>query len=486
MIPSVSVVRLDGLTGTVRPGSEGILAIVASTQTGTGTQNVAATYTRASALAADQGYGRLASLSAYAMGVSQHPIVAVQPVASTSGTYVGVALTGTGTSAPSAGTTIPVDNFAVSIKVVAGGTIGTPGITYQTSVDGGVTYGPVTALGGANSIAIANTGVTINFASGTLVAGDLITCTTTGPVPTSADLTAALEALRVTKQPWEAALIDAPASSAIISQVDAWLAAMESVGQFKIAMLNTRMRNAGESEATYAAAMASVVSSSSTVRCCVSADGGDSVDWNLGVNVPRPTSLAIASLAMRLPIGQDPAEVALGALTNFSILDAKSNPKYHNEEDFPTLDTLRLSTLRTFAGYSQGTYVTNALMLSPGGSDYVYLQHARVMNKACSLAWQGMTAKLSKGVKKSPKIGPNKERYIAEDDAQAIEQYCNALFTNPLRGQVDSVQVVLRRDDDISSNQGAVVHADLQLVALAYIKGVVVRTSFVRTLTVQL
>jgi len=155
------------------------------------------------------------------LGVTKKPVVAIRPVASTVGAYGSFTLTGTGTSVPSAGGTAPLDAFSLSVKVVVGGTIGVAGITYQVSVDGGVTYGPVTALGTANSFVVANTGITVALAAGTLVAGDIITAATTAPAPTTSDLTASLEALRTTKQPWEAVLIDCIATSTVIAQVDA-------------------------------------------------------------------------------------------------------------------------------------------------------------------------------------------------------------------------------------------------------------------------
>jgi hypothetical protein len=283
------------------------------------------------------------------------------------------------------------------------------------------------------------------------------------------------------------ALIDAVGASTVFAQVDAWLLAMEANGQFKLACVNTRMKTAGESESAFATAMGTVVAASSTtIRVCVGTDGGNSVDWALGVNVARPASLAISARAMASTIGTDPAEVDLGALPNFSIVDPRANPLFHNEEDSPGLDALKLSSLRSFSGYSEGAYINNALMFSPSGSDYVYLQHARVMNKCCSLAWQGLTTKLSKGVGLSSKVGPNGERYISEASAQEIEHYVNSLFTAPLSGQVVAVQMILHRDDDISSNQGAIVNADIQVVSLKYVKGFPVRTSFVKTITVNL
>lgn len=64
------------------------------------------------------------------------------------------------------------DSYEFVITIVNGGTIGTPGITYTISQDGGETVSNTTALGSATTIA--SGGITFTFAAGTLVTGDVI------------------------------------------------------------------------------------------------------------------------------------------------------------------------------------------------------------------------------------------------------------------------------------------------------------------------
>jgi hypothetical protein len=67
-----------------------------------------------------------------------------------------------------------------------GGTIGTEGIVYQTSLDGGATYTVAAALGTAAYITIAGAGgVRIDFTTATIVAMDSYTFTTTAPIVAS-------------------------------------------------------------------------------------------------------------------------------------------------------------------------------------------------------------------------------------------------------------------------------------------------------------
>lgn len=83
---------------------------------------------------------------------------------------------GGGDAAFSPGATAPAADYDVAIRFVAGGTVGTPGVTYQTSLDAGATYGPVLELGTANAIAVAPTtcGVQVVIGAGTIPTGQIL------------------------------------------------------------------------------------------------------------------------------------------------------------------------------------------------------------------------------------------------------------------------------------------------------------------------
>lgn len=96
-----------------------------------------------------------------------------------------------------------IDTF--TFKVVVGGTIGTDGIQFQYSM--GRDFSATQRLGTATSWAIPNLGVTLNFAAGTLVTGDSLTISTTGPRASNADNSTALAALLALPQKFRAVLI---------------------------------------------------------------------------------------------------------------------------------------------------------------------------------------------------------------------------------------------------------------------------------------
>src|SRR6185312_13824302 len=327
-------------------------------------------------------------------------------------------------------------------------------------------------------------GVSFAIGAGTLVAGDTWSCTTTPGLPNDSDLATSLEALRVTTLPWEGFLADAPAATGTTSMVDTWLSNLEKVGKFRFAVLNTRMKNAGESETDFATAMQTFVAAAApTIRACVGTDGGDLTSSLTGLTLPRTAALALAADAMAIPIGQDPAFVGAGPIQGYVIVDGDGNPNYHNEELYPNLDQLLLTALRSVNGES-GVYINNARVFSTVGSDYVFLPHVRTMNRACELAYQTLTTQLGRGVGKKPRDPNTGEVYILESDALVIEGLVNGAVKQALKGQVSSVKFTLSRTDDLSANSGATVNGTLTVVALAYIKGFAVVAAFAKSIQI--
>lgn len=100
----------------------------------------------------------------------------------------------TGTSAVSFSGT-PLDTERLAVKVIEGGTVGTAGITIRTSRDKGRTWGRIIRLGTSTSYAIPDTGVTVSFGTGTLVADDIAYQACSGPMWDAAALATAFDQL---------------------------------------------------------------------------------------------------------------------------------------------------------------------------------------------------------------------------------------------------------------------------------------------------
>lgn len=482
--PSVSITKLDGNTGVASPSSKGVCAIIAAASSGTANQ--ATSMSKAQTVLATFGYGVLTDYASYVLAVAKNPVVLIKATASTVATYSAMTFVGTGTSVPTAtSATFPIDDFNVLVTCTTGGTRGTPGIAYTYSLDGGLSTSSVQALGSATAIVIPNSGVSISLATGTLVAGDTIACTTVGPKMSTGDLSTALEALRIANLPWEFVLVGShDATSTSVGILDTWLQLREAEGRFRGFFCNSRMKSSGEDEPTFLTAMTTAFGGTASIRGCVGTDGGNVVSAipGRGVTQKRQTALALAARTMAIPYGQDPAYVRTGPVLGFGLPDSNGNPSNHDENYYGGLDAQRLVTLRTF-DRKAGTFLTNANVISTTGSDYVYVQHVRTMNRALELTFDVLTNELSRGVNTNPKLGPLGEVYVAEEDAKKIEQLVNQSIAE-LRGQVADLRFVLSRTDNIGSNGPVILSGEVQLSALRYAKQYQVNGAFVRTISV--
>lgn len=482
-VPQVTTQKTDGNTGVVRPGTDGILAIIGPSSAGT--KNLASSQSKKTPIASSFGVGKLPELAAMHCERVGRSVVLVRAEDSVAGTYGTATETGVGTAVLTAGASEPLDDYDLVIKFIVGGTRGVAGITYTYSLDGGLVTSQVQALGVATSIVIPNSGITINIAAGTILANQTYSAKITGPRMNNADLVAALEALRLSTLPFEAVQVLGPADATMFTTLDTWLAGREAEGRYYFGILNAAHRDpATQTEAQYKTALDSTWIASTSTRITLCADATDLVSVYTGLTHRRDVASTVAQRLMSIDLGVDAAEVALGPVVG-GILAVDGNPKWHNEELYPGLDDSRFTVLRTLDGVP--TYINNPNLFSPPGSDYVYVQHTRTMNAACSVAKELLTKELSRGVRKQKKkVGPLEIAVIAEDEAARIEQMISAELARRLNGQVNAVGFIMSRDDDISSNAGATIHGDTWLQSLAYIKKFATEAKFVRTVPVSL
>lgn len=134
----------------------------------------------------------------------------------------------TGTSAVTA-TGTPLDDYEIHLSIVTGGTRGTTGIVFRYSLDGGRNWSAKLALGVAVSYAIPNTGVTLAFASGTMVAGDLAIVYATGPLWDDGELDDVFNDLAASSQLWRSFHLVGPAAKTDLDALKTELDAYETV-----------------------------------------------------------------------------------------------------------------------------------------------------------------------------------------------------------------------------------------------------------------
>jgi hypothetical protein len=513
-VPSIIFRRLDRQTGAVSPSNTGVGVIIAAAVAGTMNQPIK--YTNKAALLTNCVAGPLVEDVAYAMIASSKPVIGVRCNASVAGTLSQVLQIATGNFVCT-GSGAPIDEFNCWVTFVTGGTFGTTGITYQVSLDGTTeSQSGELALGTALTIQPtipneANTpsGIILTFGTGqTVVAGDQVQVFTTRPQPNAGDVTAALNSLARLKMTWEAVYVDKDAVESDVPLLDMWLASLETNGIYNEGILSTRHKKnpvtwvpdelafaactasaavtPQESESTFlASATITGFGAVSSDRLAVCTDAGDLVSVITGLTQPRQAGLALLADAMSIPIGQDPSWVAAGAVAGYNIDDANGNGKWHDEMLDPGLDDLGFTTFRSWPQeVAQGTFFDNARVFSGPGSDYVFFQQLRVINAAMTACFVAFSQWVGAGVTKQQPATPNGPIYISLGSAGLIESGVNNAVSKAVKGQVNDVNFQLAKDDDIGSNDGAILNATLQAVCLAYIKGGIVASSFARSISV--
>ena len=471
-VPGVSITRAQFATNSGVPSPTGILAIVAPAPQGA--QNVAMGFANDGLILEEFGQSPLTEDCSYVLQVVGNPVVAIRPTTATAAAYSAVAHTGmTGSCIPTAGAAVPVDSYPVTVTFTSAATVGSAGsVNWTYSLDDvntsavqttTVTTAPVT-LTIPNFPNGASPGVSFSLAAGTINVGDTFSCQTTHALTTDSDLSTSFTALHNYSAPYEAVYFDHVATSNTVAEVDTFLAGEEKVGKAKLAFVNARFLEQGtETTSAFVTAMTTLANGSTrSIRLSLSADGGDITSTLTGLTLPRQTALAVAARSMSIPLGVSPAFVDDGPLTGVVILDSNGNPAFYNEELVGgSLDDLGFTTLRTLFG--QQTFVNEGLIFSIAGSDYVFIQHARVSNRAFELCFQALTRILNGGFGKMPPDPTTGAIYIAPSDAARIESGVNLyLNSGPLKNQAQAIRFQLSRTDDIGFEQRKHDHGPTQ------------------------
>lgn len=407
-IPEATLTIKDGALGLVPQDTSGIQALIGTSSSGTA--NVVASYGDVQTLRDDLGTGPLVEAAALVLSQGGGPVVVVKATGGTAGSNGSVTHTGTGTSVMTVSGT-PLDTYLFKVLIKTAAAAVTSGLgTFVYSLDNGTTYSDEIALPTAGTYLVPNTGLTLTFAAGTLVADDTYTFTSTGPAYTLTNLNTALTALLAASQTWfmvhaVGVPADASASAAVFSALDTALIAAESSFRYAFAC----MQAADDTDAN----LISAFSALSSTRVGVCAGFAYIVSPLSGMQYKRGASWAIAARASRVSPATDLGEVAQGALTGVASL-------LRDERITPGLDANRFSTLRTHVG-EPGFFITNARIMSSPTSDFRYWQHRRVMDIASTTVRSGQLQYLNSSVRIDAETG-----LINENDARAIEKNIEA------------------------------------------------------------
>jgi hypothetical protein len=461
--PKVTITTLDGGLGTVPNQGGKLVAVLGPASAGVfeTPQGIA----RPKDVIAGFTSGPLVEWSTYFQSRYGRGAIPIRTHATgTAGSAGHLDVTGVaGTSvATIASSPTPPDDLDVVFQVVAGGTIGTDGITYQYSLDGGRTLSPVTALGTADTLTIPGTGTELDFAAGTLLAGDKLTFTTVAPAPSASELATGLTALQNSNLPWEFAFIASPITAALLDQLETSFAAMQAAGKYRAWIGSPRMPTPGETEAEYKTALDAIFASKATTIGSLYSGDAKTFSAVSGRIYRRPSGLSVAAFQASVSEEIDIADVDLGPVPGVSIVDNNGNPENHDEAVFPGLDDSRFGTLRSWDGRS-GVYVTRPRVFSSAGSDFSIMPYRRVMNLYAETLLFYMTRRLAKPIRISKKTG-----FIVEVDALEIELGAQKSLEAVLmkKPKASAVTFTVSRSDDLLSTK--TLTGDGGLIPLAY------------------
>jgi hypothetical protein len=388
-IPTVNIVQVNGALTSMPANILGDVAIAAGPAQ-SGDQLLPVAFMRPQDAIAYFTGGPLVEYGANLLQRSPgKPVVFVRTPASTDGAYGAIDVTHkSGASVITAHTaTKPFDEYDVVVKVIAGGTVGVAGITYQWSLDGGTTWSPTTSLGTATTITITDGNVAFDLTAATLIAGDYWSCRSTPPSLTNQDLSDAEDCIGDAGLPWNWVGWSNPLTAAQIGLIDTWMQALWTTDKKHRASRGcVRGPNVGETEAQYLAAITAALSGVTSTFQSIAAGYCEFISACAGRRqYRRPASWITAVRALKVvrPSRTDLAQVDLGSLgADVRIRDLAGNRKagLHDEAIDPGLDALSLETLCTLPGRGLAAYLTTPHILASVEDDRYLWQYRKVDN----------------------------------------------------------------------------------------------------------
>ena len=460
----VEIVINDGGAGVVSVPSSSVQVIIGPCQSGT--LNTVFASRDANAIRASLGSGPTVEYAGAAVSVGATALI-VPSGTTTSGVTRTVTKTGTGTSVMTA-TGSPLDTYYVTVKIVKGSTVGTTGALLSISLDAGRTFGPDIALGTAVTLVLSGTGITLNFATGFVQAGDTYQFGTSEPRSSTSDIQAAMLALDASpysSNGWGSLHIIGSFSGAQASALQTFAEALTGTKTFTRVIISARdaiepapWNTSTETESAWSTALGTDFSAVSAKR--VSCGAGHynilSVYPVSAAGLPvyrRPGTWAYAMRQVTIEPQTHAGRVSDRGLASI-IIDPTNDPLdgfiYHDERTSPSLNGLRFVTFRKRKGKG-GFFVVNPNLMSPAGSTFTLLPLGNVMDIGCSLLHQTGEEYINSDVKL------NKNGTIDEAAAQVIESAVRGVLRDQMlaKNMISSFTFGIDRTRNILANNSA-------------------------------
>ena len=421
------------------------------------------------------GEGPLVQGALFELALTGAPIMVIRSTTGTPGSSGTLTFSGTGTSVVTKSGN-PADKYGVIFEVVTGGTIGVAGITWKVSLDNGQTYGPVKPLGVANTLLLttasgASTGVTLNFAAGTLVAGDKVDFQCVAPVSSASDVALGMQAVIDSDYEVDHWHVLQISNASDCTTYTLKTTAAASAFRYLYGLYESRDLSSGESLATWKAALISDFSAFADLRSSIAAGYYLTTSPLDGNKIRRSLAWTASARSINIAIARELGAVVDGSLKGIEGPKDDGNI-YYDERTSPGLDAARFMVARTLIG-KKGYFVMNSNIMCQPGSDFDIIPNRRVMDKACSTTHFVCLDYLNLDVRVNPETG-----FILEKDRVDVQNRIKQALVDTLvsTGNASSVSVIVAGNDNILSTRTLTV--TIRIVPLGYIKSISITIGF--------
>lgn len=472
--PRSTVTLQDGALGLAAPETDGIVAVLGYCTDGVADTLYDFSNASPSEVKSTLGKGRLAQMVASLMATPNHgPVIAI-PLASTAGTNSAVSESGTGPAITLSGT--PHDDYRGKIRFVQGGARGTA--TFQFSLDNGTNWSAETVT--AATYAIPDTGLTINFATGSdYETSKTASWTSTAPTHSNTQISSALDALKESGR--DVGVIGilaansgatdsdrATAMAATFAAISTKLASLEASYRYTVAVMEAPSPVATDAAglAAWRSALITAGAALSEKRLVVAAGYCTKASDLDALSYRRSSIFPVLERLSQAPISEDLGRVLSGTIRGVTSIE-------HDEEASNALDTFRYTTLRRVSG-RQGFFVTQGNTFASSGSDYSLVQMVRVINAASKTARNKGLDYLNESTVADATTGK-----IREAEALVIDSDITDVLEAVLAGHVSGVQARVSRNSDLRTNGR--IEIEVLLQPLLYMKDVALVLGFTRS-----
>ena len=461
-IKSVNFTILNNGLGAVSPGGGETIVVVGVSSSGTAATLLEST--NPGDFVTSYGYGPAVEAAGFIANTSGNPVVFVKAATVVAGTSSAVTHTGTGTSVVTL-TGAPYDTYYAAVTVTSGGTIGVTGCVLTVSLDAGRTTFATVNLGTALTYLIPNTNVTLNFAAGTLVAGDVYTFISTEPKWNGASLTLAIGALISSSNLFKNILVVGDVDASEAATIDAEMTVLFNQKRFSRAFTNARDvvdgGTAGETSAQWVTAIEADFAAFDSERISSAAGFYNVISPFTQTQYRRPLSWVAAAVDAQATIGQDISAVSLGSIPALPRPTVVDGFVYFDSQVNPSLNNARFLTAQQIFGLS-GYYIANSNMMSQLGTDFSILPYCEVVDVACKTSYSFFVQQLGGSVRVNSTTG-----FILAADANDLDGRCTSALETSLGAGVSSVYCLVNRTTNILSTQ--TLYATIGIVPLGYI-----------------